>query len=153
VLLHNAHLNPDLLSRLPMLLFHQLPPRDKWRVWLSVQGGCTHIPSSLLRWANKIVLDPPKALNSGVLYCLNSLAGEVVSTSSRVEWLPVLHSLALLHTTVCLRKDIYTHSWTTDFSWSHTHFMVSWYCQEEEEWGGRGESRREESGRCEGERK
>jgi len=50
-----------------------------------------------------------------------------VSCSSRVEWLPILHSLAMFHTTVCLRKDVYMHAWTTDFSWSHVHFMVS-YC-------------------------
>lgn len=124
VLLHNLQLNPGLLALLPSLL-RQLPARDKWKVWLSVQGDCSTLPTSLLHSANKVVLDPPRAMSSSVLYCLGSLAGGVVSCSSRLEWLPVLHCMAMLHTTVCLRKQVYAHAWVTDFPWTHSHFMVS----------------------------
>lgn len=124
ILLHNTQQNPTLLSRLSSQLC-QLPAREKWKVWISVQGDCADIPSSLLRSASKVVLDPPRSLCGGVLYCLNSLAGDIVSSSVRVEWLPILHCMAMLHTTVCLRKHVYVHAWSTDFTWTHQHFMVS----------------------------
>lgn len=125
VLLHNVQFNPDLLSRLPALL-QRLPARNEWKVWLSVEGDCTHVPAPLLQSASKVVLDPPKSLCSSVLYCLHSLAGHnMVNATNRIEWLPILHNMAMLHTTACLRKDVYKHAWTTDFSWSHSHFMVN----------------------------
>ena len=127
VLLHNVQLCPSLLMRLPALL-DQLPPRDGWKVWLSVQGDCGVLPPSLLHSADKLVLDPPRDLYSGVLYCLGCLAGGAVSSSSRPEWLPVLHCISMLHTTVRLRSHMYSHAWVTDFPWTHLHFMVSHSC-------------------------
>lgn len=123
VLLHNIQLNTSLLSQLPSLL-KQLPARDKWKLWLSVQGDCSAMPFPLLHSANKLVLDPPKSLCSSVLYCLSSLAGGVLTSCSRLEWLPILHCMSMLHTTICLRKQVYEYSLVTDFTWTHLHFMV-----------------------------
>lgn len=127
ILLHNIQSCPRLLSELPSLL-EQLPARQKWKVWVSIQGDCLTVPSPLLYSANKLVLDPPLSLCSSVLYSLNSLPGNVLTTSSRVEWLPSLHCMAMLHATISLRRHVYVHAWLQDFSWSHMHFMVSCYC-------------------------
>ncbi len=124
VLLHNIQSCPSLLNKLPSLL-EKLPSRDTWKLWLSMQGDYSDIPPSLLHSSNKLVLDPPLSLTSSVLHSLSSLAGEVFSSSSRLEWLPILHSMVMLHATVCLRKHIYEYSWLTDFQWTHTHFMVT----------------------------
>ena len=126
ILLHNIQSSPDLFAQLPSLL-EFLPAREKWRIWLSVQGDCFTIPHSLLHSANRIVLDPPCSLRSSVLYSLSNLAGDVVSSSSRVEWLPILHCMAMLHATVRLRKEIYAHAWLTNLQWTHSHFMVGFH--------------------------
>ena len=124
VLLHNTQLAPSLLSRL-MPALTRLPPRNSWKVWLTVQGDCQLLPPSLLHCADKLVLDPPREVCSSVLYCLGSLAGGVATSSSRPEWLPILHCMSMLHTTACLREQVYPHAWLTNTTWTHSHFMVS----------------------------
>lgn len=124
ILLHNIQSCQRLLSDLPFLL-EQLPERQKWKIWISIQGDCPTVPSTLLHSANKLVLDPPLSLCSSVLYSLNSLAGDLLTGSCHVDWLPSVHHLAMLHATIRLRRHVYIHALLNDFSWGHTHFMVS----------------------------
>ena len=124
ILLHNIQSCQQFLSDLPFLL-EQLPERQKWEIWISIQGDCLTVPSNLLHSANKFVLDPPLSLCSSVLYNLSSLSRDFLTESCHVEWLPSVHNMAMLHATILLRKYVYIHALLEDFSWTHTHFMVS----------------------------
>lgn len=126
ILLHNIQSCPSLLSSLPLLL-DGFPQRQKWKVWISLQGDTTSVPTSLLYSANKLILDPPLSLYSCVLYCLNNLPADVLTTSSRVEWLPGLHCMAMLHAILCLRRHIYSYSLMQEFNWSFSNFIVRQY--------------------------
>jgi len=53
------------------------------------------------------------------------MAGDIVTCSSRPEWLPLLHNIAMLHATVRPRKEAYPQAWAKEYSWRHTHLMVS----------------------------
>ena len=52
------------------------------------------------------------------------MAGDIVSCSSRPEWLPLLHHVAMLHATVRLRRSTYPQAWAKEYPWKHTQLMV-----------------------------
>ena len=151
LLVHNADTCPLLLAELPAIL-DSLPARHNWKLFVSLCGDCDAIPMELLQSASKLVLDSPivsvllisltpavsknvfrsQSLRSNVLHSLSSVAGELVCSSSRQEWLPLLHNLAMLHATVQLRQRAYGQAWSTDYHWSHTQLLdVLHYCQKE----------------------
>ena len=123
ILLHNVQTCPELLATLPALL-NRLPARLKWKVWVSIHGDSTSVPVSLIYMANKVVLDPPLSLYSSVVYCLNNIPSDILAASSRVEWLPALHCMAMLHATLCLRRHVYSYSLLQEFQWSFSNFLV-----------------------------
>ena len=48
-----------------------------------------------------------------------------MSCSSRPEWLPLLHHVAMLHATVRLRRSTYPQAWAKEYPWKRTQLMVS----------------------------
>ena len=124
VLLNNIHTNSQLLSELPAFL-ERLPPMENWRLWLSSHGDCDQIPVHLLHSAFKVVLDSPLSLRGNVLHSLSCMAGELIASSSRPEWLPILHNVIMLHATLRLRKLAFNFAWAEDYQWKLTHLMVS----------------------------
>lgn len=126
LLIHHAHSCPKLLAQLPSLM-QDLPPRHTWKLWLSAHGETTFIPMTLLKTTTRVVLESPFTLKASVLHSLRSTAGELVTSSSRQEWLPLLHNMVLLHATVRLRRQAYQFAWTKDYQWTHSNLMVSLY--------------------------
>ncbi len=127
LLLHHAQSCPKLLAQLPSIL-HGLPSKQDWKLWLSAHGDATAIPMTLLKSVCRVVLESPLSVRASVLHSLSSTAGEMITSSSRQEWLPLLHNIALLHATVRLRQQAYRFAWTDDYHWNHSHLMVSvWY--------------------------
>ena len=129
VLLNNIHTNSELLSELPAFL-EDLPRMEKWRVWLSSHGDCNQLPVHLLHSAFKVVLDSPLSLRGNVLHSLSCTAGELIASSSRPEWLPILHNMIMLHATLRLRKVACNYAWADNYQWKLTHLMVNhcWFC-------------------------
>lgn len=123
VLLHHIQTCPNLVSQLPILL-EKLTPRQNWKLWVSAFGDSSSIPMTPLRSAVKIVLDSPLSVRSSVLHSLSSTAGELISSSSRQEWLPLLHNMAMFHAIVRSRKHAYRFSWAQDYQWTQSHLMV-----------------------------
>ena len=123
VLVNNIHTNLELLSELPAFL-KELPPMEDWKLWLSSHGDCAQMPVRLLHSASKIVLDSPLSLRGSVLHSLSCTAGELISSSSRPEWLPILHNMIMLHATLRLRKVACSYAWAQDYQWKLTHLMV-----------------------------
>ena len=123
VLLHNIHTSSQLLAELPALL-ESLPPMENWRLWLSSHGDCDHLPVRLKHSALKVVLDSPMSLRGNVLHSLSCTAGELISASTRPEWLPVLHSMIMLHATLRLRKEAFEFAWAENYQWTNAHLMV-----------------------------
>ena len=123
LLLHHAHTCPRLIKELPSLLSN-LPPREQWRVWLSVHAHSTTLTMTLLKFCSKVVLESPLTLRASVLHSLSSTAGELVTSTSRQEWLPLLHNVAMLHATLRLRRQAYRHAWIEDYQWTQSHLMV-----------------------------
>ena len=54
------------------------------------------------------------------------MAGDLITGSTRPEFLPLVHNLAMLHATLRLRKELYHFAWKEDYKWSHKHLMV-WF--------------------------
>ena len=123
LLLHHVHNCPNLVAQLPSLL-HKLPPRQNWKLWLSTFGDSSSIPMTPLRSAYKVVLDSPLSVRSSVLHSLSSTAGELINSSARQEWLPLLHNMAMLHASVRMRKHAYKFSWAREYQWTQSHLMV-----------------------------
>lgn len=126
VLLNNIHTNSELLSELPAFL-KDLPEMDKWRLWLSSHGDCDQLPVHLLQSAFKVVLDSPLSLRGNVLHSLSCTAGELIASSSRPEWLPILHNMVMFHATLRLRKPACNYAWADNYHWKLTHLMVNQY--------------------------
>ncbi len=125
LLLHHTQHCPELLTQLPSIL-NSLPPRINWKLWLSTQAaGCNSFPMTLLKSSCRLVLESPLDLRGSMLHSLSSTAGELFSASSRQEWLPLLHNVALFHATVLLRHQAYQFTWTQDYHWTQDHLMVS----------------------------
>ena len=124
VLLCDVHTNCELLVELPIFL-ETLPPMEDWRLWLSCHGDCNHLPVHLLQSAYKIVLDSPMALHGNVLHSLSCTAGDLIAASARPEWLPILHNMIMLHSTLRLRKLAFNFTWSEEYHWTLTHLMVS----------------------------
>ncbi|CAI8014943.1 Dynein heavy chain 8, axonemal, partial [Geodia barretti] len=111
LLLHNIQESEDVVSELTSLL-RTYPPSDGWRVWLSVHAGSvTSLPVSLLHGVCRVVLDTPSSLKGSLLYTLASMPPDLFSASTRVEWLPLLHSSALLFPLLRTRREMHTISW------------------------------------------
>ncbi len=123
LLLHHAQSCPKLMVQLPSIL-HNLPSRQDWKLWLSAHEDSTTIPMTLLKSVCRVVLESPLSVRASVLHSLSSTAGELITSSSRQEWLPLLHNVALLHATVRLRQEAYQFAWTEDYHWNHSHLMV-----------------------------
>lgn len=87
--------------------------------------ACIFVPTALLNWLHPLTTPPPQSVRTSVLHSLSSMTGEVVGCSSRPEWLPLLHNVALLHATIRLRGHAYSHAWAHSYHWNHTHLMVS----------------------------
>ena len=70
-------------------------------------------------------LSHSQSIRASVLHSLTEVAGDIVSCSSRPEWLPLLHHVAMLHATVRLRRSTYPQAWAKEYPWKHTQLMVS----------------------------
>ena len=68
---------------------------------------------------------PPQSIKGSLLLTLHSLGSDTISSSSRLEWLPLLHNAALLFATLRARGTIYQHSWSSSFQPGHAHMLVS----------------------------
>ena len=123
VLLCNVHTNCELLAELPIFL-ETLPSMENWRLWLSSYGDCNQLPVHILQSAFKIVLDPPLSLRGNVLHSLSCTAGDLITASTRPEWLPILHNMIMLHATLRLRKLAFNFAWAENYHWTLTHLMV-----------------------------
>ena len=124
LLLHHAHTCSQLIRNLPSLL-SDLPPRDQWKLWLSVHSHSTTLTVTLLKSCSKVVLESPLTIRASVLHSLSSTARELVTISSRQEWLPLLHNVAMFHATLRLRKYAYRYAWLEDYQWTQSQLMVS----------------------------
>ncbi len=71
----------------------------------------------------------PQAVRASLLHSLSSMGSAVLSTSTRPEWLPLLHNVALFHSTVRVRGEVYDHAWSTKYIWTHAHLMVGSFGQ------------------------
>ena len=65
-----------------------------------------------------------QSVRASLLNSLSSMGEEVLSAFSRPEWLPLLHSIALLHATTRLRGEAYDYAWAETHNWTHNHLMV-----------------------------
>lgn len=110
-------------------------------LWLSIDvNEVTKVPS-ILKYCYRIALDEPKVYNTQtvtliITYCIqlpiNSLIhflhicgqDDVLSTSPRPEWLPLLHSICMVHIGLLLRQLCCKWSFQCDYKWNHTHLMV-----------------------------
>ena len=70
---------------------------------------------------------PPQSLKGSLLYTLASLPPDLFSASTRVEWLPLLHSSALLFPLLRTRREMHTISWRYCPPLPHTLLTVSTY--------------------------
>ena len=124
LLLNNVHTSAELLEELPAFL-EALPPMQNWRLWLSSHGDSDLLPVPILQSAFKVVLDSPLALRGSVLHSLNCTAVDLITASSRPEWLPIIHNMIMLHATLRLRKEAFEFAWKENYRWTITHLMVS----------------------------
>ena len=70
---------------------------------------------------------PPQSLKGSLLHTLASLPPDLFSASTRVEWLPLLHSSALLFPLLRTRREMHTISWRYCPPLPHTLLTVSTY--------------------------
>ena len=66
-----------------------------------------------------------QSIHMSVMHSLNCITMDVLRSSNRVEWLPLLHSLAMMHASLRLRGQVCSYSWNSNYRWNYNHFMVS----------------------------
>lgn len=49
----------------------------------------------------------------------------LIKSSSRLEWLPLVHNVIMLHASLCLRQHASSWSYSSHYQWNHTHLMVT----------------------------
>ncbi|XP_030850579.1 dynein heavy chain 8, axonemal isoform X3 [Strongylocentrotus purpuratus] len=105
VMLKSAHNATHLLNSLETLLQendNKQGGESPFRVWISAQVS-RNIPVRLLQYGVKVVIDTPKIVKESLLRAVSSFEPEQLKASSRSEWVPLLHNIAMVHATVRLR--------------------------------------------------
>ncbi|XP_071801693.1 uncharacterized protein [Asterias amurensis] len=125
VLLQNGHNSSHMLNSLETILQesnnkHQMG-ESNFRLWISAQMSL-RIPVRLLQFAIKVVVDSPRIIKDNLLRSMSLVDTELLKLSSRVEWPPLLHNLAMLHATIRLRGRFNRAGWnhpeTMDFGYN-----------------------------------
>ncbi|XP_041462850.1 dynein heavy chain 8, axonemal-like [Lytechinus variegatus] len=105
VMLKSAHNATHLLNSLETLLQendNKQGGESPFRVWISAQVSRS-IPVRLLQYAVKVVIDTPKIVKESLLRAVSSFEPEQLKASSRSEWVPLLHNIAMVHAMIRLR--------------------------------------------------
>ncbi|RDD45872.1 Dynein heavy chain 5, axonemal [Trichoplax sp. H2] len=123
VMLHNAHYAPHLLNTLNTILSDTKQIDPSFRLWISSKPN-TILSHQLLQSSIKLVVEPPKRMRESILSCLNWIEPDTFKTSQRSEWIPLLHNLCLLHSSLRLRTRYKNRGWNApyDLEWSNSEF-------------------------------
>ena len=65
-----------------------------------------------------------QSIHASVMHSLTCIPMNVFRSSSRVEWLPLLHSIAMMHASLRLRGQVCPYSWSNGYHWNYNHLMV-----------------------------
>ena len=68
-----------------------------------------------------------QSINASVMHSLTCIPMDVFRSSSRVEWLPLLHSIAMMHASLRLRGRVCPYSWSNGYRWNYNYLMVCVY--------------------------
>ena len=68
-----------------------------------------------------------QSIHASVMHSLTCIPMDVFRSSSRVEWLPLLHSIAIMHASLRLRGQVCPYSWSNGYHWNYNHLMVCVY--------------------------
>ncbi|XP_073531710.1 dynein axonemal heavy chain 5-like [Phyllobates terribilis] len=109
MLMENIHNSPKLMMSLGEILKSKKNPDKNFRLWLSVQAR-EDLPTSLLHYTVKTVVDNPMNIRRGIILSWKFITHEVLATSSRPEWPPLLHNLCFLHGAIRYRT-LYGGGW------------------------------------------
>ncbi|XP_073445808.1 uncharacterized protein [Dendrobates tinctorius] len=109
MLMENIHNSPKLMMSLGEILKSKKNPEKNFRLWLSAQAR-EDLPTSLLHYTVKTVVDTPMNIRRGIIRSWKFVNHEVLATSSRPEWPPLLHNLCFLHGAIRFRT-LYGGGW------------------------------------------
>ncbi|XP_077137822.1 dynein axonemal heavy chain 5-like [Ranitomeya variabilis] len=109
MLMENIHNSPKLMMSLGEILKSKKNPDRNFRLWLSVQA-IEDLPTSLLHSTVKTAVDIPMNIRRGIISSWKLVNHEVLATSSRPEWPPLLHNLCFLHGAIRFRT-LYGGGW------------------------------------------
>jgi len=73
------------------------------------------------------VIVPLQSIHTSVMHSLTCIPLEVMRSSNRVEWLPLLHSIAMMHASLRLRGQVCPYAWSNGYHWNYNHLMVCCY--------------------------
>ena len=68
-----------------------------------------------------------QSIHASVMHSLTCIPMDVFRSSSHVEWLPLLHSIAMMHASLQLRGQVCPYSWSNGYCWNYNHLMVCVY--------------------------
>merc|ERR1719427_2521964 len=72
---------------------------------MTAEANIRGIPQIVLHTSIKIIIDHPRFMKSNLVrFAITSLGCDVINMTSRVEWLPALHNICLLHGALLLRS-------------------------------------------------
>ena len=85
-----------------------------------------HIVTSYMYfvWWTLLSSSPSQSIHTSVMHSLTCIPLDVMRSSNRVEWLPLLHSIAMMHASLRLRGQVCPYSWSNGYHWNYNHLMV-----------------------------
>ncbi|XP_071954985.1 uncharacterized protein [Antedon mediterranea] len=104
VLLQNGQNAEGLLTGLESFLKENDTSQDEgtFRLWISAEMT-QNISVRLLQYAFRVVVDSPQIMRENLVRGISLIDSDLLKTSSRSEWPPLLHNLIMLHGALRLR--------------------------------------------------
>ncbi|XP_033113255.1 dynein heavy chain 5, axonemal-like isoform X2 [Anneissia japonica] len=112
VLLQNGQNASNLLKGLESILkeHDNSQGEGSFRLWISAEMKET-IPVRLLQYSFRVVVDSPQVMRENLIRGISLVDTDMLKTSSRSEWPPLLHNLIMLHGTLRLRARFGRSGW------------------------------------------
>ncbi|UJR24993.1 hypothetical protein I4U23_006354 [Adineta vaga] len=112
LLFHGLHNSPSFLTHVELSLWELRlkRPTPMPRIWLSIQRSYS-FPSSLYNLCLITYIRTPFSMKEGITRAFSAIDNDLLRHSSKSEWLPLLHNICYLHSTLNLRTRYNQAGW------------------------------------------